>query len=189
MPTADAPPDRFAAGDTLRWRYSSADYPANDGWALSYRLVGAGIALTITASAEGTGFIAEASAAQTGGLSVPAAGVPCTLIGYVIKGTERWAVHRAGCLVQANPATATGDLRGHAAKVLDAINALLEGRATKDQQSYKIGERELTRIPIPELLQLRDYYKLETQREATAAALASGLGGRPRTVLTRFGRG
>jgi hypothetical protein len=188
MPTADAPPDRFAAGDTLRWRYASADYPANDGWVLSYRLVGAGVALTIAASADGAGFIAEATAAQTAVLSVPAAGVPCTLIGYVSKDAERWAVYRAPCLVQPNPATITGDLRGHATKMLEAINALLEGRATKDQQSYRIGDRELTRIPVPELLKLRDYYKAEAQRETNAAALASGVG-RPRTILTRFGRG
>jgi hypothetical protein len=72
--------------------------------------------------------------------------------------------------------------------MLEAINALLEGRATKDQQSYRIGDRELTRIPVPELLKLRDYYKAEAQRETNAAALASGVG-RPRTILTRFGRG
>lgn len=187
MPTADAPPDRFAAGDTLRWRYASPDYPATDGWTLAYRLVGTGVALTIAATADGAGFIAEATAADTAALAVPAAGVPCTLIGYVSKGSERWAVYRAPCLVEPNPATVTGDLRGHAARVLEAISALLEGRATKDQQSYRIGERELTRIPVPELLALRDYYKAEAQREANAQLLAAGLG-RPRTIVTRFGR-
>lgn len=188
MPTADAPPARFAAGDTLRWFASFADYPATDGWSLAYRLVGPGIGLAIPCTASGSGFIAEAAAASTGGLTVTAPGTPCTLFGYATKAAERWQVYQAPCLVLPNPATATGDLRGHAAKTLEAIEALLAGRATKDQQSYKIGERELSRIPIPELLALKDHYKAEAAREANAALLASGLG-RPRVVVTRFGRG
>lgn len=187
MPTASDPPARFAAGDTLRWRFASADYPASAGWSLAYRLVGAGVALTIPATADGDGFIAEATAANTGALAITSPGLPCTLYGYASKGAERFVMFQAPCMVLPNPASVTGDQRAHAAKTLAAIEALIEGRATKDQQSYRIGDRELSRIPIPELLTLRDYYKQEARREADAAALASGIS-RPRLVLTRFGR-
>lgn len=185
MPTAATPPTRFAAGDTLRWSFASSDFPASAGWVLSYRLVGTGVALAIAATADGDAFIAEATATATAALSIAAPGVPCSLVGYVTKGAERFQVYGQPCYVLPNPATATGDLRGHAAVTLEAIEALLAGRATKDQESYKIADRELRRIPIPELLRLRDYYKAEAARDASAAAIASG-NRPPSRVVTRF---
>jgi len=51
------------------------------------------------------------------------------------------------------------ELRSHARKVLDAIEAVLENRATSDVSSYTIAGRSLSRIPIDELLRLRSVYK------------------------------
>lgn len=187
MPIASAPLTRAVAGDTWTWLWSSADYPASAGWVVAWRMVGPGVALNITTTASGDAHLATASAATTAGLTVPVAGVPCTLIGWATQGAERFEVYRAPCAVLPNPATITGDLRGHAARTLAAINALLEGRATKDQQSYKIGERELSRIPVNELLALRDYYRAEARREDEAAGLASGRP-RARLVVTRMAR-
>ena len=56
------------------------------------------------------------------------------------------------------------DGRTHVQKVLDAIEAVLEKRATLDQQRYTINNRELWRTPIPELLMLRDRYRAELRR-------------------------
>lgn len=58
-----------------------------------------------------------------------------------------------------------GPIISHAQKVLDAIEAVLEKRATLDQQRYSIADRELVRTPIPELLLLRDRYRSEVRRE------------------------
>jgi hypothetical protein len=188
MPTAATPPARIAAGDTVSFAFSHADYPASAGWAMAWRLVGTGVALTLTATASGDAFTVAATATATAALTVAAAGVPCTLMGYASRAGERFEAYRAPCLLLPNPATITGDLRGHAARTLEAINALLEGRATKDQESYRIGDRELSRIPVPELLALRDYYRAEARREDAAALVASGMPGRPRQVLTRMVR-
>jgi hypothetical protein len=57
------------------------------------------------------------------------------------------------------------DLRTHARKVLDAINAVIEGRATKDQESYTIAGRTLTRTPLRELLALQKTYEEKVMRE------------------------
>lgn len=186
MAVLDAPPARVTAGDTWSWRWASADYPA-PAWANAWRVVGPGVALDVSAVAEGPGFVATASAAATAALTIAARGVPCTLFGWVTQAATRFEVYRAPLLVLPNPATATGDQRGHAAATLAAIEALLEGRATKDQESYRIGDRELKRIPVPELLSLRDYYRAEAKREADADALASGRP-RARVVLTRMAR-
>lgn len=183
-------PTRIVAGDSVSFLWTNTDYPAPT-WSSAWRLVGAGVALDMVETAEGTGHRVTATAAATAALAVTSArGLPCTLFGIVSSGATRATVYRASCLLLPNPLTSTGDQRGHAATTLAAIEALLEGRATKDQQSYRIGDRELARIPIPELLALRDYYQREVQRAEDAAAVASGMPRRnPRLLLTRMARG
>ncbi|MBF9235574.1 hypothetical protein I2H38_19615 [Microvirga sp. BT350] len=56
------------------------------------------------------------------------------------------------------------DGRDHVRRVLDAIEAVIERRATIDQERYTINNRELWRTPIPDLLVLRDRYRSELRR-------------------------
>lgn len=67
------------------------------------------------------------------------------------------------------------DGRNHVQKVLDNIEAVLEKRATIDQERYKINNRELWRTPISELLALRDRYRAELRRMKLAAKGGAGL--------------
>lgn len=71
----------------------------------------------------------------------------------------------------------------HAERVLVAIEAVIEGRASKDQESYKIGDRELVRTPLRDLLLLRDRYR-EDVRRARSARKGHSLFGR--NVSVRF---
>lgn len=73
-----------------------------------------------------------------------------------------------------------------AKQILDAIDAMLLGKATLDQQEYQIGDRQLRRIPIPDLLTLRETYARLYSQEQQAARLTKG-GPFFKTVLTRFG--
>ena len=73
----------------------------------------------------------------------------------------------------------------HATRVLAAIEAVLERRATKDQESYTIDGRSLSRTPISELLLLRNLYRREVQLEAQAENVAAGKAN-GRMILTRF---
>lgn len=75
------------------------------------------------------------------------------------------------------------DGRNHAQRVLAAIEAVIEGRATKDQQGYTINNRSLSRTPIQDLLLLRDRYRNEVRRQKMAEKGQSLLG---RPVLVRF---
>ena len=56
------------------------------------------------------------------------------------------------------------DVRHQAERTLANIEAVIENRATQDQQRYVIGNRELWRTPIPELLQLRAHYRATVRR-------------------------
>jgi hypothetical protein len=57
------------------------------------------------------------------------------------------------------------DVKSHNKKMLEAINALLENRATSDQMSYTIAGRSITKLSIKDLLEWRDYYKAELSKE------------------------
>lgn len=61
----------------------------------------------------------------------------------------------------------------HIHRVLESIEAVIEKRATIDQERYTINNRELWRTPIPQLLELRDRYRAELRR--AMAAKSGGL--------------
>lgn len=67
------------------------------------------------------------------------------------------------------------DGRNHVQRVLEAIEAVLEKRASIDQERYRINNRELYRTPISELLALRDRYKAELRRMKAMANGGAGL--------------
>ncbi|BBF76065.1 hypothetical protein URS_0009 [Acinetobacter ursingii] len=72
--------------------------------------------------------------------------------------------------------TENTDLRSHARKTLDAIEAVIEKRATIDQERYRINNRELYRTPFETLVKLRSLYRAEVSREQAKASGKSVFG-------------
>ena len=64
-------------------------------------------------------------------------------------------------LIEVNINPVDGDPRTHAERTLEAIEALLEGRAGKDVQSYSIQGRSLTKMTVDELRRWRRHYRAE----------------------------
>lgn len=81
------------------------------------------------------------------------------------------------------------DDRSHAETVLEAIEATLEGKATKDQQSYTIstggGSRSLSRLSWDELLAAKGRYEQIVQNELSDDEGFSGRS-RRRRFLSKF---
>ncbi len=75
-------------------------------------------------------------------------------------------VESGNVIVLADPATQ--DTRSHSEKVLEAIEALIEGRATKDVASYSIAGRSLTRLSPDELVKWRAVYRREVAVQRAA---------------------
>ena len=74
-------------------------------------------------------------------------------------------------LIHKDFANTNADLRSHAKKVLDAIEAVIENRATVDQSSFSIAGRSLSRMSIDELLTLKNRYKAEYLKEIKEARI------------------
>jgi hypothetical protein len=106
---------------------------------------------------------------------------------YLYTSTLRYEVETGTVKVISDLAsqTAQNDTRSHVKKVLDAIEAVIEGRASTDQMSYTIAGRSLSKMPVKDLLYLRDRYKAEYKRELDAEKIAMGasIGGQVRVKL------
>lgn len=163
MPAMDTPteePTSIIAGDSIAWKKTLADYPASAGWVLAYALRGA-TKIDFNAVASGDDYLvnvlAATSAAWIAGFY--------TWTSYVTKAGQRYTVEQGAVEIHADPVglAAGVDQRPHCRRVLDAIEALLEGKATRDQREYEIDGIRISRMDITELLRWRALYRQEWQ--------------------------
>lgn len=166
-------PTQFTAGDTVRWTRDLPDYRPADGWTLEYVFVADGDRQTVTATDAGDGthevhITPTASANFTPGFYQWAA--------YVSDGSARHTINRGSVEVLRDLVgeTTGHDTRSHVKRVLDALEATLEGKATDDALSMEINGRSLRRMDPGDLLAWRDRYRAEYRREQAAEDLRRG---------------
>lgn len=172
---------KLTAGDTLKAEWLVSGYPAGDGWSLKMRFVPREASIaphteTAATADDGAGYVVQVSAATTA--TWPPGAYAWAV--WVEKAGERYT-HAAGQItVLANPAAITyaADVRSHAAKMLDAVEATLEGRATQAQLEIEIAGRRLRYTPMADLLAVRDRYRWEVRAEQAAARGHTGGAGK-----------
>lgn len=169
-------PAAFIKGDTVKFTKSLPDYLPADGWALSYAFVleaASSDQQTVDATDNGDGsHLITISATDSAGFSVGWYAWQAT----VTKAAERYTVAAGRVQVKPDFATLTSgyDARSHVKKVLDAIEAVLEQRATEEQSYIMIGQTQITNIPHGDLLALRSKYLAEYRSEQAAERIARG---------------
>lgn len=178
-------PSKITSGFYYKWTESLSDYNASAGYTLKYIFYNANNNLPIASTANANGD--DHDVILTGGESE-----------HFEAGTYQWksyAEHTSGERYPISSGTITieqnilqsspSDFRSHARKTLEAIEAALERRATKEQLSISIAGRALQYMPMEELIKARTFYKLEVDKEINAEKIAAGMptGGR---VLVRF---
>ncbi|HEX6924347.1 MAG TPA: hypothetical protein VF167_02905 [Longimicrobiaceae bacterium] len=173
IPTSE--PTTLTAGDSWQWNRTYGDYPASDGWALSYALTGAHESVITISATDASGvWQVRVAASDTKDYSPG----PYRLVGYVSDGTDRHIVYSAPLTVLPDPATAVPD-EGHNERMLRAIRCVLEGRIPADAEAYQIAGRSINRIPVKELVQLEAVYAERVRRERGGSFL--------QPVKVRFG--
>ena len=153
-------PTEITAGDSLAWTETESEYPAGDGWVVHYVLVNASSRITFNSVADGDKHSFVIDMATTGAWKAG----DYTYQRYVTDGSERITLTNGTVEIKPDFTTAS-DHRSHAKKVLDAIEAVIENRATLDQESYSIAGRSLTRMNVEELLKFRGYYAAKVRKE------------------------
>jgi len=197
-------PLEIIIGDTITWIRRSVqaayendagtleytDIKASEGWTLKFTAVGRLGVFSITASADtdnADDFKFTAAAAVTAAYVAGDYQWQLTATRTIAEISTRYTIAEGWVTLLDNIAgrSALYDNRSHAKKVLDAIEAVIEGRASQDQMSYQIAGRQLSRTPITDLMKLRSLYKDEYDGEVATARIQAGLASK-RKILTRF---
>ncbi len=156
--------EELNAGDTWSWVVSDLvdTYPASDGWVLSYVLISGTEKITFSALDNGDKFQVLVPAATTASYVDGKYGWAA----FVLKDGDRFGVGSGNMEVLPDLVAATNaDTRSHASKTLEAIEAVIQKRASKDQNSYEIDGRKLERMSLPDLLTFRKTYRREVYLE------------------------
>lgn len=169
---------------TPAWRFEDSDFSPVDGWTVEYFFEGPS-ELNITAAPDGAGHLVELTALQTaiatgtyGWQAIASRATPT--LERVLVGTGRTEF-----VLNFGVDTTAASQKTHAARMVEAIEAQLEGRASDGQKSMSINGRSLDRIPVLELMELRAKYRMELRAEE--AALAQGAKpGKRRRIKVRF---
>ncbi|HEY8562802.1 MAG TPA: hypothetical protein VIL74_20660 [Pyrinomonadaceae bacterium] len=148
----------FTIGESLSWEKSFSDYPASDGWTVTYYFRGAGTGFDVVGTASGDDFEFTVAGTVTAGC---AAG-KYYYQAFATKGSESFLVDKGEANVLTGfGSVATGttvDNRSEVKKTLDAIDARLQGDVTRGVLEYTIADRQLQRYSLKELAELRKVY-------------------------------
>lgn len=180
-------PDEIVVGTSASWLLNLPYYLPADGWVVTYGFVSASQkSTTITGSDNGDGCHLIALATTDTGSWIPdlmyyEAFAAQSTSGQRVKVREGRLTVAPDLSAQA----ASYDNRSHVKKVLDAINALLEGRAGKDVDSYTVNGRSLVKMKPPELLAWKSKYEGWYQLELNAEKVKRG-DNTGRKIRTRF---
>ncbi len=183
----DTEPYSFVVGDRVAWKRTDlgSDYP-NSSYTLSYqaRQESSGVTtFTATASSSGDDYVVEigstTSASYTSGRYHWSA--------YITRNSdsERIEIDSGTFDVKPNKVSSTADPRTHIKKVLDSIESVIEGRASKDQESLSVEGMTLSRTPIEDLLTLHSKYKAMYIREHRTERMKNGKNHSAK-IFTRF---
>lgn len=159
----DNVPVKLSAGTSLQLRRAFAPYKPSAGWQyrLAFRIPGVGV---FTADAAGDSFE----------LTIPADATSAWPAGSYtfserVASADGVVVHEVGTgtitILPGLELTAGQDGRTHAQRSLAIIEAALEGRLGDGIHNYSIGGRAVAKITLPELIKLRDYYRLQVALE------------------------
>lgn len=182
IPTRE--PSEFTAGDTVKWTVSLGAFPADDGWTLTYNFRGPETQ-NVTAVADGAAHAVVISAIDSDKFEPG----DYAWAAFAVKGAERFRARSGRMAVRVNLQTVDQifDPRSHVERVLDALKAMIEKKATRDQSSYSIEGRSLSRMSPEELLTWKSHYETLLKQEENAERIKQGLQTN-NIVRTRFRR-
>lgn len=165
-------PDKTTAGLNFTACVTACGYQSPT-WSVSLVLRGPQ-AIDLDADGDGSEFTFSVDAATT-------AAWADGLYAYSLRatnGTDKVELQAGQLTVLADLAAVTNpyDSRSDNEKALEAIQAVINKRATLDQERYRINNRELWRTPIADLLKLLTFYKNAVRQERNKARGVSTFG-------------
>ena len=179
---ATTTPKTLTAGDTWEWTIALADYPS-PAWTLTYYLVKSGTRIELTGAQYAATDDHHVDVAKTVTQGYTTGSYSYQAV--VDDGTDRKVVETGTITVLTDfqQQTTGYDDRSFARKSLEAIEAVIEGRASQAHQEYQIAGRALKFMTLDELLNARDRFQTEVREEERRKAGKPAFG----AVKVRFG--
>ncbi len=167
-------PRRITIGDTITWDESLSDFPASASWVVTYNFTSPGAQFSSGHAAVG----------DDHRITIVTAELEEGHYQYSKKITDTIDTHTLEFgFIDVDPdlsADTTGaDRRSYAEIALENIEAVLKGKASKDQTSYSLNGRALSRYSPAELNEWRASLRVEVRDERQKARRKSG--GKPHT--------
>lgn len=185
---SDAPtvePVEFTAGDLVQWRRTDYSDYADGLYTFEYvfRPSDGGDEVAVVASISGTEFHISMSSSVTATMRA----ARWHWQAYIIRTSDsaRIQVDVGSVYVRPNLVNVADDTRSHARKMLDQIEALIEGKGLSDVESYTIGGRQINKMSAMELTNWRTHYRNEVAAEDDIERRRRGLASR-NTIRMRF---
>jgi len=181
-------PSRLVVGDRWVWKRTDlTDYPAS-AYALRYvlRLFGTGATeIAIDANEDGNDYLIEVASATTAAYT--AGWYEWQL--YIIRSadSERIMLDRGRVELLPDRDESTADPRNHNRIMLEALEATLQGKATRDQTSYSIGDRSIARMSPSEIQEWYDIYRRRVRDDEREEQAEMGKGGGHRVRVRLHG--
>jgi len=183
-------PDRLVTGDRFAWQRPDlvTDYPLAD-YTMTYHFSqdsggGGTHHFTLSSTEANDNYYFEKPSSET--TNLVAGDWKWQLYAIRTSDSERVTLDYGITKFSLGELDTNNDLRSHAKKVLDAIEAVIEGRATIDQSSFSLGGRSLSRLSIDELMTFRDRYHAEYLKEVKLARIRNKQGS-GNTIKVNFG--
>ena len=183
-------PDRLVTGDRFAWQRPDlvSDYPLAD-YTMTYHFSqdsggGGTHHFTLSSTEADDNYYFEKPSSET--TSLVAGDWKWQLYAIRTSDSQRITIDYGITKFSLGELDTNNDLRTHAKKVLDAIEAVIEGRATIDQSSFSLSGRSLSRMSIDELMTFRDRYKAEYLKEVKLARIRNKQGS-GNTIKVNFG--
>ena len=180
-------PETIVIGDYLLWKRSDLvdDYPvASHSMEYVARITGGGSTEIKVAATTGTGtYVFEVTSATS-------ATYTAGFYHWQLEATETSSGNRV--VLERGTFTAVEDLdingadpRSHAEIMIAKIESILQGKADADVSSYSINGRSLTKMSFQDLIDARNFYRQEHQKELQKERADAGEN-TGSTVLVRF---
>jgi hypothetical protein len=173
-------PDQLTAGMTWLVQRSYADYPASQGWVVAFTFVNATTALpTQTCTAVNDDQLLTVAASVTAGFAPGTYYWQAVATSNDVPALVEIAESGRLDILPLFSATGASDQRTHAQKMLDMIQALLEGKALSDvaETDIRTGTtiRHLKTLPVADLMAWKHRYTFEVAKEKRDADNARGV--------------
>lgn len=156
-------PSQLRAGDSVRFtRDFGSEYPSAT-WAATLSISNGKKHYTITGTDNGDGQLHYFYLAGNGS----AAWEPghYRFVITVTDGADRYTIENGDIEIKGNLALGAYDDRSQTKKILDQLNERIDGSSLRDDQSYSIAGRSISRMSINELIDAQKVYSARYKSE------------------------